>query len=107
MKILEASAGIEPAYTDLQSAASPLRQLASVGSLPVDVVASVYFGTPMSARGVRLLGNFRCRRCLGNDDGQLRRVPQELPADPGQAIATYFEASPDEWFDLQQQQVSG
>lgn len=40
-------------------------------------------------------------------DGQLRRVPQELPADPGQAIATYFEASPDEWFDLQQQQVSG
>ncbi|MBU8838953.1 MULTISPECIES: hypothetical protein [Mycobacteriaceae] len=40
-------------------------------------------------------------------DGQLRRVPQELPADPDQAIATYFEASPDEWFDLQQQQVSG
>lgn len=28
LKILEASTGIEPVYTDLQSAASPLRQLA-------------------------------------------------------------------------------
>ena len=28
-KLLEASTGIEPVYTDLQSAASPLRQLAS------------------------------------------------------------------------------
>ena len=31
LKILEASTGIEPVYTDLQSAASPLRQLASCG----------------------------------------------------------------------------
>ena len=29
--LLEASTGIEPVYTDLQSAASPLRQLASRG----------------------------------------------------------------------------
>ena len=29
LKILEASTGIEPVYTDLQSAASPLRQLAT------------------------------------------------------------------------------
>ena len=28
--LLEASTGIEPVYTDLQSAASPLRQLASM-----------------------------------------------------------------------------
>ncbi len=28
--LLEASTGIEPVYTDLQSAASPLRQLAAV-----------------------------------------------------------------------------
>ena len=28
LKVLEASTGIEPVYTDLQSAASPLRQLA-------------------------------------------------------------------------------
>ena len=28
--ILEASTGIEPVYTDLQSAASPLRQLAAM-----------------------------------------------------------------------------
>ena len=28
--LLEASTGIEPVYTDLQSAASPLRQLAKV-----------------------------------------------------------------------------
>ena len=28
LKIMEASTGIEPVYTDLQSAASPLRQLA-------------------------------------------------------------------------------
>ena len=31
MEIVEASTGIEPVYTDLQSAASPLRQLASRG----------------------------------------------------------------------------
>ena len=30
LKKLEASTGIEPVYTDLQSAASPLRQLASL-----------------------------------------------------------------------------
>ena len=30
LKLLEASTGIEPVYTDLQSAASPLRQLAAV-----------------------------------------------------------------------------
>ena len=30
LKTLEASTGIEPVYTDLQSAASPLRQLAFV-----------------------------------------------------------------------------
>lgn len=30
LKVLEASTGIEPVYTDLQSAASPLRQLARV-----------------------------------------------------------------------------
>ena len=30
LKTLEASTGIEPVYTDLQSAASPLRQLAAV-----------------------------------------------------------------------------
>jgi hypothetical protein len=29
--LLEASTGIEPVYTDLQSAASPLRQLAASG----------------------------------------------------------------------------
>ena len=29
LKLLEASTGIEPVYTDLQSAASPLRQLAA------------------------------------------------------------------------------
>ncbi len=41
--LLEASTGIEPVYTDLQSAASPLRQLA-----PVDqdyVVVTIYFTT--------------------------------------------------------------
>lgn len=31
LKSLEASTGIEPVYTDLQSAASPLRQLAIRG----------------------------------------------------------------------------
>ncbi len=31
LKTLEASTGIEPVYTDLQSAASPLRQLAIRG----------------------------------------------------------------------------
>ncbi len=30
LKKLEASTGIEPVYTDLQSAASPLRQLANM-----------------------------------------------------------------------------
>ena len=40
-------------------------------------------------------------------DGQLRHAPQELPVDADVAIATYFEASPDEWFDLQQHEVSG
>ncbi len=30
LKSVEASTGIEPVYTDLQSAASPLRQLAAV-----------------------------------------------------------------------------
>ncbi len=30
--LLEASTGIEPVYTDLQSAASPLRQLACYGA---------------------------------------------------------------------------
>ena len=36
LKIMEASTGIEPVYTDLQSAASPLRQLAegSASSIP-------------------------------------------------------------------------
>ena len=33
MRYLEASTGIEPVYTDLQSAASPLRQLAEVAFL--------------------------------------------------------------------------
>lgn len=34
LKRLEASTGIEPVYTDLQSAASPLRQLAIRGVGP-------------------------------------------------------------------------
>ncbi len=44
LKRLEASTGIEPVYTDLQSAASPLRQLAAV------VVASHYLIPKISAR---------------------------------------------------------
>ena len=39
--LLEASTGIEPVYTDLQSAASPLRQLASALKTRVFVVFGV------------------------------------------------------------------
>lgn len=37
IEILEASPGIEPGYTDLQSAASPLRHEAGAGSLAEDL----------------------------------------------------------------------
>ncbi len=47
--LLEASTGIEPVYTDLQSVASPLRQLASALKTWVFVVGGV-------------IGRFLCKR---------------------------------------------
>ena len=51
LKILEASTGIEPVYTDLQSAASPLRQLAAGAGGPASGGEAIRRG----ARGVKFL----------------------------------------------------
>ena len=44
---VEASTGIEPVYTDLQSAASPLRQLASRGVRPLFYLAEPRVAVPV------------------------------------------------------------
>ena len=38
--------------------------------------------------------------------GELRRVPQEMPAEADTAIDIYFEAHTDEWFEIVQKSVN-
>ncbi len=74
LKILEASTGIEPVYTDLQSAASPLRQLA------VLEFGWIWCGAtkPRSKRSTTMYGLF----CPGSMAGPNGRSVLEEIADP-------------------------